>query len=286
MELTTKGVTLHYLDDGNPDAPPILMLHGITQSVATWDWLVPELVDDYRVVRLDFRGHGQSDRTPGAYNFSDYVGDAVAVCEQVLGRPAVVVGHSLGGGTAAGLAQTRPDLVRGVVLEDPAIMLPTISTSGLENNPLFQAFDLMRTSIPMLQESGMTAGELANGLTALPSPAGPLFGEITHDDAIVAMAEGMLNVDVAVLELIFDGLAEPVFLAHKELPVPGAILAGDRTVPGTIVRPRDLELLKQHSPHIDQRVVTGAGHMIHDSKDHRDIVRSAIVDVLSHLSSE
>lgn len=282
MELTTNGVTLHYLDDGNPDAPPILLLHGITQSVTTWDWLVPQFVDDYRVVRLDFRGHGQSDRTPGAYNFSDYVGDAVAVCEQILGRPAVVVGHSLGGGTAAGLAQTRPDLVRGVVLEDPAIMLPTISTSRLEDNPLFQAFDLMRTSIPMLQESGMTAVELAEGMKTLPSPAGPLFGEVTHDDAMVAMADGMLHVDVAVLNLVFDGQAEPVFVPHKELPVPGTLLAGDPHVPGTIVRKRDLELLKDHSPHIEQRVVTGASHMIHDAKEHREVVLMAIRDILGN----
>lgn len=280
MELTNNGVTLHYLDDGNPDAPPILLLHGITQNVTTWEWLVPQLVDDYRVVRLDFRGHGQSDRTPNAYNFSDYVSDAVALCEQILRRPAVVVGHSLGGGTAAGLAQTCPELVRGVMLEDPAIMLPTVSASGLENNPLFQAFDLMRTSIPMLQESRMTAAELAEGMKVLPSPAGPLFGEVTHDDAMVAMADGMLKVDVTVLDLIFSGLAEPVFEPHEELPVPGILLAGDPAVPGTIVRPRDLELLQQYSPHIEQRVVTGAGHMIHDSKEHREVVRGAIVDVL------
>ena len=47
-------------------APPILVLHGITQSTATWGWLVPHLADTHRVVRLDFRGHGRSGRTPGA----------------------------------------------------------------------------------------------------------------------------------------------------------------------------------------------------------------------------
>ena len=60
MELRTDELTLHYEDDGDPGAPPILILHGITQSTATWRWLVPHLVADHRVVRLDFRGHGES----------------------------------------------------------------------------------------------------------------------------------------------------------------------------------------------------------------------------------
>src|SRR3954470_4953031 len=124
VELHTDELTLHYEDDGDPDAPPILLLHGITQSTATWGWIVPHLAPDHRVVRLDFRGHGRSGRTPGAYTFPGYVADATAICERVLGQPAIVIGHSLGGGTAAALAQTRPDLVRGVVLEDPAIMQP------------------------------------------------------------------------------------------------------------------------------------------------------------------
>ena len=66
VELHTDELTLHYEDDGDAAAPPILVLHGITQSTATWGWLVPHL-PDHRVVRLDFRGHGRSGRTPGAY---------------------------------------------------------------------------------------------------------------------------------------------------------------------------------------------------------------------------
>src|SRR5207253_10839118 len=78
MELRTDELTLHSKDDGNADAPPILVLHGITQSTATWGWLVPHLAADHRVVRLDFRGHGLSGRTPGAYSFRGYVADATA----------------------------------------------------------------------------------------------------------------------------------------------------------------------------------------------------------------
>ncbi len=286
MELRTDDLTLHYEDDGDPNKPPILVLHGITQSTATWSWLVPHLAADHRVVRLDFRGHGLSGRTPGAYAFPGYVADATAICEQVLGgAPAVVIGHSLGGGTAAGLAQTRPDLVRGVVLEDPAIMEPVApgELAALEGNTLLDGFRLMRESIPQLQASGMSAADLANVLRGAPSPSGPLFGEAVHDDAIEAMAEAMLQLDATVLDPVFDGTNTPVFDPHGELPVPGIVLAGDPASPDTIVREPDLARLAEHSPKIEQRVVTGAGHLIHDSKQHRQAVLDAVRDLLARI---
>lgn len=288
MEPTIDGLTLHIEDDGDPQAPPVLVLHGITQSVATWSWLVPHLAEDHRVVRLDFRGHGRSGRAPGAYDFPGYVADATAVCEQVLGRPAVIVGHSLGSGTAAGLAQIRPDLVRGVVLEDPALLDASASPDGegLEGNTVIAAFEVMRSSIPMMQEAGMTASALADLLRDLPSPSGPPFGEVVFDDAIEAMAEAMLLLDVTVLDPVFDGGMAPVFDPNRELPVPGIVLAGDPAMPDTVVTRRDLALLAEHSPTLEQRVVPGAGHLIHDSLLYRDAVLAAVQDLLARLDSE
>ena len=285
VELRTDDLTLHYEDDGDPDAPPILLLHGITQSTATWGWLVPHLAGEHRVVRLDFRGHGRSGRTPGAYRFPGYVADATAICEQVLGQPAVVVGHSLGGGTAAALAQTRPDLVRGVVLEDPAVMAPPTpdEATTLEGNTLLDGFRLMRESIPRLQESGMSVADLTNVLRGAPSPSGPLFGDVVHDDALEAMAEGMLRLDATVLDPVFDGSSTPVFDPHRELPVPGIVLAGDESSPDTIVRQPELALLAEHSPHVDCRVVAGAGHLIHDATQHRQAVLDAVRELLARL---
>ena len=285
MELKTDDLTLYYEDDGDPGAPPILILHGITQSTATWGWLVPHLAADHRVVRLDFRGHGRSGRTPGKYSFLGYVADATAICEQVLGQPAVVVGHSLGGGTAAGLAQTQPELVRGVVLEDPAIMAPPTpgEAAALEGSSLLDGFRLMRESIPRLQESGVSATDLANILRGAPSPSGQIFGEAVHDDALEAMAEAMLQLDATVLDPVFDGSSTPVFDPRRELPVPGIVVAGDSASPDTIVRSPDIALLAEHSPKIECRVVAGAGHLIHDSKQHRDAVLDAVRDLLARI---
>lgn len=288
MELQTDELTLHYEDDGDPSAPPILLLHGITQSTATWGWLVPHLIDSHRVARLDFRGHGHSGRTPGRYVFDGYVADAIAICERVLGQPAIVVGHSLGGGTAAGLAQTRPDLVRAVVLEDPAIMTPPSAgdLDSLEGNSLLDGFRLMRESIPRLQESGIAPADLADILRGAPSPSGPLFGETVHDDAIAAMAEGMLLLDATVLDPVFDSSMTPVFDANRELPVPGIVVAGDDAMPDTIVRGSDIALLTKHSPKIEVRVATGTGHLIHDSRRNRQLILDAVRDVMARVAVE
>jgi pimeloyl-ACP methyl ester carboxylesterase len=285
VELQTDELTLHYEDDGGRDAPPVLVLHGITQSATTWEWLVPHLVEAYRVVRLDFRGHGRSGRTPGAYVFRGYVADAAAICERVLGKPAVVIGHSLGGGTAAGMAQTQPELVRGVVLEDPAIMAPSPpgSPGALEGNTLLDGFRLMRASIPRMQEAGTSQADLAALLQGAPSPSGEPFGDALHEDALHAMAEAMLQLDARVLDPVFDGSSVPVFDPNRELPVPGIVLAGDPSSPDTIVREPELALLAEHSPKVERRVVTGAGHLIHDSRQHRQSVLEAVLDLLARV---
>ncbi len=85
MHFTNDTLRLHVADDGDPSLPPILLLHGITSFGGTWDWLTPTLAERFRVIRLDFRGHGDSDRAPDAYTSSGYVSDAVAALQLVRG---------------------------------------------------------------------------------------------------------------------------------------------------------------------------------------------------------
>lgn len=284
MQIEHDGVTLHVAEDGNPSGPVVTFLHGITSCTDTWDWAVPDLVAEYRVLRLDFRGHGDSGRAPGTYSFANCVGDAVAALEQVAGGPTVLVGHSLGGGTAAALAQQRPDLVTAVLLEDPAIMTTTLEgAADGEPNALMGVFAMMRQTIPMLQDSGITADGLVGMLNESPGLDGKPFKESMHPDAIQAMAAGMLRLDASVLDPVLEGRMEAVFDPHATIPVPGIVLAGDEADPSTIVRGSEKALLAEHSPQIDVRVVTGAGHMIHDSLAYREVVRTALRELLAGL---
>lgn len=66
IDIERDGVSRHVELDGPEDGPPVLVLHGITASTATWEWLVPLVAPTHRMARLDFRGHGGSSRTPAS----------------------------------------------------------------------------------------------------------------------------------------------------------------------------------------------------------------------------
>src|SRR5260370_16196768 len=116
LTLANGHVRLAASVDGPMDAVPILLLHGASVSRDTWDETKQQLMDRYCVWTLDFRGHGHSDRAPN-YNLAGYASDAETALA-AIGRPAIVVGHSLGACVAGVLSQTNPN-VRAVFLEDP-----------------------------------------------------------------------------------------------------------------------------------------------------------------------
>ncbi|MFD9353646.1 alpha/beta fold hydrolase [Streptomyces sp. NPDC060031] len=113
---TADGRRLAYTDFGGPGAP-LLALHGHFQDGSAFERLAREVGPAWRVIALDQRGHGESDRA-AEYSRDGYVADAAAVLEHLGLGPAVVLGHSLGGVNAYQLAARRPELVRAVVVED------------------------------------------------------------------------------------------------------------------------------------------------------------------------
>jgi pimeloyl-ACP methyl ester carboxylesterase len=269
-------VELHVEQDGDPAAAPVLLLHGIASSGRTWDWLVSTLTPTHSVLRLDFRGHGHSGRAPGAYQMADYLSDAVAACEQLARQPCVVVGHSLGAATAAALAQQRPDLVSGIVLEDP----PLFIADGLGENALLGAFQLMRDSVPLLQEQQVPLDQLVPIIAALPGASGATLAEVIYPDAIEATAASLLLLDATVLDPVLEGRVVAAFDPTKAIPTRTLVLAADPTSPDAVVQPGDVDRLALHSPGAEVRVISGAGHLIHNELAHREIVRNAVREFL------
>ncbi|MFI5777710.1 alpha/beta fold hydrolase [Nocardia sp. NPDC051570] len=104
---------------GPADGPLVLALHGLTGHGRRWAALAAEHLPDLRIVAPDLRGHGRSSALP-PWTFEAVVED---VAELLDGESAVVVGHSFGGATAIHLAHRHPELVRALVLLDPAMGL-------------------------------------------------------------------------------------------------------------------------------------------------------------------
>jgi pimeloyl-ACP methyl ester carboxylesterase len=118
-----NGIDVHYLRTGG-GGPPVVLLHGLTDNGACWTRLARELEADYDLVMPDARGHGRSSAPEGGYSPADRAADVVALIGALgLQRPALI-GHSMGGLTAAIVAADAPGLIRGAILEDPAFLPP------------------------------------------------------------------------------------------------------------------------------------------------------------------
>ena len=290
MRIRNGSIELHVADDGDPSAAPILLLHGITSFGGTWDWIVPMLAERFRVLRLDFRGHGASDRAPGEYGAKGYASDAVAAIEQVAGQPCLVMGHSLGGATAATLVQRHHDLVVAAVMEDPPLGRagtpgPSDVADGapvLEGNSLLESFRTIRESAPRLQASGITVAVLAGLIAAAPAAAGGTFGELLHPDALAAMAGSLLTVDASVLDPVMSGAIVSFLDADAPFQVPSLIVCADPSKPDAVADPSLAQHFVDISPATEFVVLSG-GHLMHDELASRDRFRSAALGFMDRV---
>ena len=118
-----NGTHIHHLRTGGCK-PPLMLLHGLTGSGACWTPLARALEGEYDVVMPDARGHGNSTAPPNDYLYEDLASDVVGLI-QGLGLVApVVLGHSMGGMTAAVVASRMGTELRGVILADPTFLSP------------------------------------------------------------------------------------------------------------------------------------------------------------------
>ena len=124
-------VDLFYEEAGG-DGVPVLLVHGWCCDHA---YLEPQFEHfanrGHRVVAVDLRGHGRSDKPRESYTMRLFADDLAWLCEQIgLAKP-VVVGHSMGGIVAFDLAARYPDLPAGVVMLDAAVVLPSETRAAI-----------------------------------------------------------------------------------------------------------------------------------------------------------
>ncbi len=112
-KVQAKGATLFAKVEGK--GPTLVFAHCLGLDHRVWDGVVAQL-PNYRCVRYDLRGHGQSDVPSGPYSMGTLISDAEAVCDTLALRDVVFVGLSVGGLVAQGLAVKRLDIVRGMTL--------------------------------------------------------------------------------------------------------------------------------------------------------------------------
>ena len=105
----SQRLRLHYVDWGNPEAPPLLLVHGGRDHCRNWDWVAQSLRDDWHIICPDLRGHGDSQWSPdGNYAMSSYIYDLDQLIHQQGLAPVTIVAHSLGGNICLRYAASFP----------------------------------------------------------------------------------------------------------------------------------------------------------------------------------
>jgi pimeloyl-ACP methyl ester carboxylesterase len=156
-QVDANGVTIAYEVTGSPADPTVLLLHGIADNLHSYDAIAPKLaVDGFRVIAIDLRGHGSSSAA-AVTGLRDHAADAVAVIDELVGEPAVIVGHSLGGLVGISIAARHPDRCRALLVEDPTLMKAADLGDNLMDNLVDD--DLDAISQPVHLVSGVTPAD-------------------------------------------------------------------------------------------------------------------------------
>ena len=112
----SQRLRLRYADWGNPEAPPLILLHGGRDHCRNWDWVAERLCRDWHVIAPDLRGHGDSEwPSDGHYPMANFVYDLAQLVHQQKLAPVTIIAHSLGGNISLRYAGVYPAAVKRLV---------------------------------------------------------------------------------------------------------------------------------------------------------------------------
>lgn len=119
-ECVRDGFTMFYEEAGDPEAPPVVLLHGFTADSRTWLPVAGILSEDYRVIAPDLRGHGATSAPEDldSYTIETFADDVKALLDHLGVDVCAMAGCSFGGMVALQFATTWPEMVAALVLSD------------------------------------------------------------------------------------------------------------------------------------------------------------------------
>ena len=238
----STGVTLQFVEQGNTNGIPVILLHGITDSWHSYESLLHNLPDNIHAYAITMRGHGDSERPESGYEMKDFANDVAAFIQKFKLGKVIVVGHSMGGLVAQQLVLDHPSLVKGlVILGSDASMSTNAGVSEFVaevkklNDPIDPAF------ADAFQKSTLTR-------------------EIDPEYFSVLVAEG-LKVPARVWKQAFDGVMNANYENRlKEIQQPTLIVWGDKD---NFCTREDQEVLLKGIKYSRLVVYENTGHALH-----------------------
>jgi pimeloyl-ACP methyl ester carboxylesterase len=215
---------------------------------------MPDLAQDWQVFAVDLRGHGLSEHLPGTYRVQDYARDVAAFLREVVARPAVLVGHSLGGLVAVCVATKERADICGLFLEDPPIY--SAGMPALRETLAYSVFVAWRDILEAHAKVGGTARDLA-----------PKLVGTVDAGRLDARTEQLHQVDPDVLEAALQGTMYDGFEPDRLLPevrcATHLLAAGHAR--GGAMRATEIERVVSAIPDCTCTLWSSVGHDIHHS---------------------
>jgi pimeloyl-ACP methyl ester carboxylesterase len=234
-----------YREWGSPAAPPLVLVRGITGSSLSWARVAPLLARRFRVIAVDLKGHGDSDRGDD-YAFADQAREVAELCRALGLARVALVGHSWGGAVAVRLA-TSTSLVERLVLEDPALGL-----TGMPADDLAAVRKRCAASVGLSPAAARehTRAEAAHGWTDLD---------------IAGKVDALLKANPAAVRAVFienDPWDLHPLLSQLTCRTPAAV----RAAPARRHRRPSGQRSAQANPHWRVVTIAGADHDIHRTR--------------------
>ena len=251
---SANGLRFHYLDWGDPDNPPMLLLHGFAQPCHSWDFIALTFSDRFRVIAMDQRGHGDTDWAPdGDYTPEAHRKDTHAFVQAIDLENFVLIGLSMGGRNALTYAANHPERVRAVAIVDAA---PETMRAGGENIRRFVQQDDELDSVDEFVErvlkynprrsAQQVRGSIMHNLKQLPS------GKWTWKyDKLLRSSDKRWQSD--------PGLTDRLWGYVDSLKPPTLVVRGSKS---DLIASQTAEEMHRRMPNGALTTVEGAGHLV------------------------
>lgn len=237
--------------------PAMLLVHSSLMRSEDWENVFPRLGTRYRTVAYDQRGHGKSERAQD-YRLRAFADDAIHVLRDLMKTPTVVIGHSLGALVALAAAAEAPELVAGLVLEDPTLSYGT-PWSAQTYGPVR---DALAANDPIALRRAVDAFPLPS-----PGPRGErTYGEMRGFYAAERVLTYFKDVDPAFIDAKIAGEDATDLIAGwlGKVAAPTLVLAGEPRLGSNLDDGGEWRLKKGiATKDLTVKRFPGTGHIIH-----------------------
>lgn len=278
IRVNVRGLELAAKQWGDADLPVILALHGWLDNAATYDRLAP-MLQGYRVIAMDFAGHGYSGHRPEGvrYHLLDHVDDVIGFADAMGLERFILLGHSMGAGIATYTAAAFPERVEKLIL---------LEGIGSHSSPAADGPTILRQAVEEMKKAGAKRKPVYEAKEEAISARAQSIGGISEDAAMVLCSRGLEKVeggytwrsDPRVKMASIIRLSEDMVLAHlAALSMPALLIRGEQSFFAAT------PLLQQRAATIPQcqQVSLPGHHHLHLERDTCTAVAQAIQPFIS-----